>query len=417
MLCRNGIAVKITAHLAGSWFGVKPVWMSITQPDRLLIPALSACNFIIGIGAFVIIGMLEPLGADLGRSPAQAGQLMTVYAVAYAVLSPVLVAVTGTVGRRRVMAAAFGLFALAAAFSALAPNFAVLSVARIIAAAGAGIFTPLAAAVAAGLYPEAQRARVLAAVFFGLTLSQVAGVPAGSWVGYTFGWRWALWLVFALALPCIWLIWTRVPAGLRFQPVSLRDLRDVIGEGRLMLAIGFTGTFIGAQYVLFTYIAPLLSETMEFGRDGITLVLVVSGIGAVPGNIMGGFLSDRFGWRATLTFLCLAQICLMPMFSLLPLSIPQLLVLVFFWAMCSWSFMAAQQGRLIGLAGHRAPVVLALNAAAIYVGAAIGSGLGGMMIAGYGLTSLGITAGIGAAFALVHLTLSAWLTPLRHSTT
>jgi len=387
--------------------------MDTTPPDRLLIPTLSACNFIIGIGAFVIIGMLEPLGADLGRSPAQAGQLMTVYAVAYAILSPLLVAMTGTVGRRRVMAAAFGMFAFAAALSALAPNFTVLSVARVLAAAGAGIFTPLAAAVGAGLYPVAQRARVLAAVFFGLTISQVVGVPAGSWVGYTFGWRWALWLVFALALPCMWLIWTRVPVGLRFQPVSLRDLRDVMREGRLMLAIGFTGTFIGSQYILFTYITPLLAETMAFGRDGITLILVISGLGAVPGNIMGGFLSDRFGWRVTLTGLCLAQMCLMPMFSLLPLSLGQLFVLVFLWAMCSWSFMAAQQGRLIGLAGHRAPVVLALNAAAIYLGAAIGSAIGGGMIAGYGLKSLGIAAGIGAAVALVHLTLSVRLPPLR----
>lgn len=385
--------------------------MDPNAPDRFLIPTLSVCNFVIGLGAFVIIGLLEPLGSDLDRSAAQAGQLMTVYAVAYALLSPVLVALTGSVGRRRVMAAGFALFALAAAVSALAPNFAVLSIARIIAAAGAGIFTPLAAAVAAALYPPEQRARVLAAVFFGLTLSQVAGVPAGSWIAYTFGWRWALGLVFALALPCVWLIWTRVPAGLKFQPVTMRDLRNVIGEGRLMLAIGFTATFIGSQYVLFTYIAPLLSSTMGFGRNGIALVLMISGVGAVFGNIMGGYLSDRLGWRITLSALCVTQMCVMPMFSLLPVSAPALFVLVFLWALGSWSFMAAQQTRLIGLAGHRAPVVLALNAAAIYVGAAIGSAFGGAMIAGYGLISLGLAAGAAAIVALLHLTLSARLSP------
>lgn len=380
-----------------------------------MIPALSACNFVIGIGAFAIIGFLEPLGADLGRTPAQAGQLMTIYAVAYAVLSPLLVAISGNVGRRRIMAAGFALYALAALMCALAPNFAVLGGARVLAAAGAGIFTPLAAAVAAGLYPEAQRAKVLAAVFFGLTISQVIGVPAGSWIAYTFGWRWALWLVFALAVPCIWLIWTRVPAGLKFQPVSMRDLRNLMGEGRVMLAIGFTASFIGAQYVLFTYIAPLLAQTMGFERNGITLVLMVSGLGAVAGNIMGGYLSDRFGWRITLTALCLVQMCVMPMFSLLPLSVPQLFVLIFLWAMGSWSFMAAQQVRLIKLAGHRAPVVLALNAAAIYVGAAIGSAVGGVMITVYGLSALGVTAGVGAAFALAHLTLSARLRPLSEA--
>jgi DHA1 family inner membrane transport protein len=385
--------------------------MNTTPPDRLLIPALSACNFVIGVGAFVVIGMLEPLGEDLGRSPSQVGQLMTIYAVAYALLSPLLVALTGSVGRRRVMTAGFALFALAAAISAVAPNFAVLSGARVIAAAGAGIFTPLAAAVAAGLYPEEQRARVLAAVFFGLTLSQVMGVPAGSWIAYTFGWRWALWLVLALAVPCTWLIWTRVPAGLRFHPVSMRDLSDVVSEGRLMIAIGFTATFIGSQYILFTYITPLLGETMGFSRNGITMVLMVSGFGAVAGNIMGGYLSDRLGWRKTLTGLCLTQMCLMATFSLLPFNAIQLFIAVFLWAMCSWSFMAAQQTRLINLTGRRAAVVLALNAAAVYIGAAIGSAIGGAMISGYGLLSLGLTASLGAAIALVHLTLSARLNP------
>ncbi len=380
-----------------------------------MIPALSACNFVIGIGAFGIIGLVEPLGADMRLTPAQTGQLLTVYAVSYAFLSPLLIASTGKVGRRRIMALGFVIFALAALISALSPSMTGLNIARVMAAAGAGIFTPLSAAVAAGLTPENNRAKVLAAVFFGLTMSQVVGVPASSWIAYTFGWRWAFWLVFALAVPCIWLIWTRVPAGLRFQPVTLGDLRDVIGEGRLMLAIGFTGSFIGAQYVLFTYIAPLLSSTMGFGGDGIALTLMMAGFGAVAGNILGGYLSDRFGWRITLTGLCVFQMLMMPMFSLLPVSVPVLIGMVFLWAMGGWSFMAAQQVRLFALAGHRAPVVLALNAAAIYVGAAIGAALGGVMITSFGLLSLGLTAGIGAALALAHLTLSARLSPLSEA--
>lgn len=411
-ICRNGTVRADGQTLAALSIGAKADSMNTTPPDRLLIPALSACNFVIGVGAFGIIGLVEPLGADMSLSTVQTGQLLTVYAIAYAVLSPLLVAYSGQVGRRRIMTAGFALFAVAALVSALAPNITTLNAARIVAAAGAGIFTPLSAAVAANLTPENQRAKVLAAVFFGFTMSQVAGVPASSWIAYTFGWRWAFGMVFALTLPCIWLIWTRVPVGLRFQPVGMRDLRDVIGDGRLMLAIGFTATFIGSQYVLFTYIAPLLSATMGFGRDGIALVLMISGFGAVAGNIMGGYLSDRLGWRITLTGLCIAQMCLMPAFSLLPVGQAMLFGLVFLWAMGSWSFMAAQQTRLINLAGHRAPVVLALNAAAIYVGAAIGSGVGAAMILGYGILSLGIGAGIGAAIALAHLTLSARFTPL-----
>jgi len=387
--------------------------MQPQNPTPFLIPLLSLGNFVIGVAGFAIIGILEPLGDEMGRTAASTGALLTVYALAYAVLSPLLVALTGAVGRRRVLTASVVLVGIAALISTVAPSFAVLNLGRVIAAAGAGIFTPIAAAVAAGLYPEAQRAKVLAGVFFGLTLSQVIGVPAGSWIAYTFGWRWAFWIVVVLTLPLAVLIWRLVPAGLRFQPVSLRDLRQVLAQGRMMLAVMFTASFIGSMYVLYTYVAPLLSETMGYGRDGIALILLTFGIGAVGGNIMGGILSDRFGWKATLTGLCLSQMILMPLYSLLPMGTGALMLLSFAWSLFGWAFMAGQQMRLIGLAGPQAPVVLALNAAAIYIGAAVGSALGGLVIAGLGYLALGLFGGLAATFALLHLTLSTRLEPVR----
>ncbi|MEL7099613.1 MAG: MFS transporter [Pseudomonadota bacterium] len=383
----------------------------MSAPPRLLIPALSASNFLIGVGAFVIVGLVEPMGDDLGITIAQAGQLLTWYAVGYALLSPLLVALTGRIGRRKVMAAGLALFGVAALISALAPGLGGLQAARVLAAAGAGLFTPVAAATAAGLYPEAQRARVLAAVFFGLTLAQVVGVPAGSWIAYTFGWRWAFWITVALALPCLALVWTQVPRGLSFQPVSLSDLGASMSDARMMLAVLFTGSFLGSIYVLYTYIAPLLSQTMGFGRDGITLVLVLFGCGAVVGNILGGWMADRFGWFRTLTLLAGLQAALMPLFSLLPYPVPVLYALAIAWAVFGWSFMAGQQMRLISLAGPRAPVVLALNAAAIYVGAALGSGLGAWVLDSYGVIWTGLAAGLCAFGALIHLQLSAALPP------
>ncbi|MEM6341850.1 MAG: MFS transporter [Pseudomonadota bacterium] len=383
----------------------------MTARPRLLIPVLSTSNFLIGVGAFVIVGVLEPLGADMNVSTTEAGLLMTVYALAYAVLSPILVSLTGTIGRRRVMAFGLLLFLAAALISALAPNLLTLNIARIFAAAGAGLFTPVAAAVAAALYPVEQRGRVLAAVFFGLTLAQVVGVPAGSWIAYTFGWRYAFWIVVLLALPCLYLIWTQVPAGLSFQPVSLSDLGTVLAEARMMLAVLFTGTFLGSIYVLYTFIAPLLSETMGYGRNGVTLVLMIFGLGAVAGNLLGGLMSDRLGWRITLTVLCCLQMAIMPVFSLLPLPDPMVLLLSLSWAVAGWSFMAGQQARLIGYAGPRAPVVLALNAAAIYVGAALGSALGAFVIDAFGIKSIGLAAGLCAGLALIHITISAARAP------
>ncbi|MDP5334268.1 MAG: MFS transporter, partial [Paracoccaceae bacterium] len=289
-----------------------------------------------------------------------------------------------------------------------------LHASRILAAAGAGIFTPVAAAVAAGLGAPGNRAKALAAVFFGMTMSQVLGLPLGSFVAYTFGWRAAFAVVLIVLLPCLWLIWTIVPRGLSFQPVTLHDLTRMMRNARLMLAAGFTASFLTAGYVVNTFLAPLLSQSLGWGRDGITLALLVCGIGAVLGNMMGGALSDRIGPARTLTLLCLAQLVVLPGFSLLPLAggqatpVSGLLAmgLLLLWSVFGWSFMAAQQARLIGLAPDAAPVMLALNAAGVYVGAALGSAIGSLVLAGFGLAPLGLVAGALVLVALAHLRLS-----------
>lgn len=384
------------------------------RSNRLLIAVLSMSNFVIGMGAFMIIGLLEPLAADLGLPTARAGAVLTTYAVAYAILSPVLVSVTGGIGRRRVLAAGLALFGLACLLPVLVPTETALHASRILAAAGAGIFTPVAAAVAAGLSATGNRAKALAAVFFGMTMSQVLGLPLGSFIAYTFGWRAAFAVVLLVLLPCLWLVWTIVPRGLSFQPVTLHDLGRMMRNGRLMLAAGFTASFLTAGYVVNTFLAPLLSQNLGWGRDGITLALLVCGIGAVLGNMMGGALSDRIGPARTLTFLCLAQLVVLPGFSALPLAGGQAtllsgalaMALLLLWSVFGWSFMAAQQARLIGLAPAAAPVILALNAAGVYVGAALGSAIGGMVLSGFGLAPLGLVAGALMILALAHLRLS-----------
>ena len=377
----------------------------MSAPPRL-IPVLSAANFVIGMGAFVLIGMLSPVGADFGISAGRTGWLMTTYALSYAVLSPVLVSVTGAIGRRRVLTIALGLFAVANLLSAFAPTEMMLHLTRIFAAAGAGMFTPVSASVAAGLSAPENRGRALAAVIFGLTLAQVLGVPAGSYIAYTFGWRVAFVVVTLLALPILPMIWRTVPAGLAFQPVTLSELGRTLRDGRTMLAIGFTATYLAAGYTIYTYLAPLLELTMGYGRNGITVILLIFGAGAVIGNLCGGWLADRLGSFRTLLLLSVAQLLTAPFFSVLPFSASALIVLIVLWSLVIWSMMAGQQLRIIALRPVAAPIVLALNAAAIYIGAAIGSAFGSGVLALAGLQALGFGGAAVAALAVGHILLS-----------
>ncbi|MEL6689858.1 MAG: MFS transporter [Pseudomonadota bacterium] len=364
---------------------------------------LATANFVVGMGAFIVIGIIEPVADGLQVAPGTAGTLLTVYALAYAPLSPMLVALTGKIGRRRVLAAGLCIFALASLIGSLAPSFGILAGSRILAAAGAGIVTPVTAAIVAALAPPERRAKSLAAVFLGITLAQALGIPAGSWVAYTFGWRAALVCVVALAVPVVLLVWFRIPKGLAFQPSSPADLVRVLRDGRMMLAICFTATFLAAIFVLYTYVAPLLSQTMGFGRDEITLILLTFGIGAVLGNILGGALADRIGSGRTLFILTIIQLGALPFYSVLPLPVTLVFVWTLIWSTLGWSFGAAQQLRLVELCGAQAPVALALNASAIYVGSAVGSGIGAITIAWAGYSALGVAAPLVMLVALANL--------------
>ncbi|UMA64855.1 MFS transporter [Roseivivax marinus] len=367
---------------------------------------LSACNFVIGMGAFVVIGLLDPVAQGFDVPRGQAGWLMTVYAIAYAILSPLLVSATGRIGRRRVLALGLVVFGAGMLVCALAPTLWTLMAGRGLAAAGAGMFTPVSAAVAAALSRPEVRGRALAAVVFGLTLAQVAGVPAGGFIAYTFGWRVAFWLILALAVVGVALVWTRVPKGLRFAPVRLADLGIVLRDGLAMGAVLFTSSFLASVFILYTYLTPLLADSMGWERNGITLMLVIYGVGAVLGNLMGGWMADRLGAIRTLVTLTACQIVVMPVFSFLPYPEAAVMVLAFVWALVGWSFMAAQQVRLLAIAPEEASVVLALNAAAIYIGAAIGSAVGGAVLGAFGPSGLGIAGGLAAIWVMTHILLS-----------
>jgi predicted MFS family arabinose efflux permease len=373
---------------------------------RALVALLSAGNFVIGVGAFVVIGILPPLREGLALTVEQSGLVMTAYALAYMVGSPVGVAITGPLARRTVLCAGMALFGAAAALSALAPDLWTLLAARVLAAFGAGLVTPVSAGVAIAVSPPERRGQALSAVFFGLTLAQVLGIPAGGYIGFAFGWQIAFWAVAALAAACLAGFLLLVPQAVPFQVNTLATLGRALADVRGLIAILFTATFLGAIYILYTFMTLLLTERQGFGGAGVALYLAVYGVGAVIGNLLGGRAADRIGAARTLTGLVILQALLMPAFALLPMSDLALCGLGFVWALFGWSFMVPQQTRLVALFPDRQNVVIALNASAIYLGAVMGSSLGAILIGAAGIGWLGLWAGLAMLPVLGHLLLS-----------
>ncbi|HEV6965919.1 MAG TPA: MFS transporter [Roseateles sp.] len=362
--------------------------MDASTPRQLWLLALA--NFVIGMGAFVVVGVLSPLAQAFGVTRPEAGALMSVYAGTYAVASPLLVAATGRLDRRLLLVLGLGLFGLGALAAALAPSFGWLLAARALMALGGGLVTPVAASVGVVLAGPGRQGQALAIVFGGLTLAQVLGVPAGAWLGYAFGWASALAVVAALSLLGLLAVAAALPRGIRVPVASLASLAGVLRSGRRMGAVAFTALFIGALYVCYTFLAPLLETLYGLSRDGVTGMLALFGLGAVAGNAMGGRLTDRIGPRRTLVLLCLAQAVLMPALTLPTWPLAVVGALIFVWSVFAWSFMVPQQARLAALDPVHLPVLFALNASAIYVGATLGSALGGAVLKGPGLHALGL---------------------------
>ncbi|MFN8828790.1 MAG: MFS transporter [Labrys sp. (in: a-proteobacteria)] len=364
---------------------------------------LSAGNFVVGLAAFVVIGLVSPIASAYGATVEQAGRVMTWYAMAYAVGAPFATALTGSLPRRLVLTSGLVLLGFGAVLGALAPTLLALELSRVVVAIGAGLFTPGAAAVAIATVAPERRARALSVVFAGLTLAQVFGVPLGSWAGYTFGFATTFWGIAVLSIMAAVLVFVSVPRDLAFQPASLGQLGRTIATPRLLLPVLFTTTIMAAVYVVYTFLGPLIEGRYGFGRDGVTAYLTLFGIAAVFGNFIGGFCADRFGPSRTLIGICLLQILFLPTVALAPVGPAAMGVLVTAWSLCGWSFMTPQQSRLVAIGSDRTPLMLSLNASAIYLGVAIGSAIGGMSLTAGGWTAVAVVACLVAGLALVHL--------------
>jgi predicted MFS family arabinose efflux permease len=361
---------------------------------------LSLANFAVGMGAFVVIGILSPVAADLGVGKAQAGSLMTVYAVVYALSSPLLVAITGRTDRTWALVGGMATFSAGALAAALSSDLQAVLLARCVMALGAGVVTPVAASVGVALAGAEGRGRALAVIFGGLTLAQALGVPMGAWLGYAYGWRTAFGVVVLLGTVSAVAFALRLPRGIQVPVATLASLAGALTSVRQSVAVSFTALFIGALYVFYTFLAPFLESRYQLDREGVTVMLAIFGAGAVVGSSVGGMLTDRIGPRRTLVLLCMSQLVLLPSLTFLPLPLTAFAVLLGLWSVCSWSFMVPQQARLALLAPDRIPVLFALNAAAIYVGGSVGSALGGATLQAAGFTLLGP---VGAGLALLAL--------------
>jgi MFS transporter, DHA1 family, inner membrane transport protein len=353
----------------------------LASPDRrsskgtwaLLALALSA--FAIGTTEFMTNGLLLTLADEFHVSIATAGLLATGYAAGIVVGGPVLAALTLRLPRKRSLVLLLLIFLVGNLICMLAPNFAVMLAGRFVSAFTHGAFLGIASVVASSIVAPHRRAGAIALVFTGVTLSNVLGMPLGTFVGQNFGWREAFAVVIVLGLVGLAGILALVPNQHTHATTTLRDQLRPFRSGRLWIALATTAVGFGGLFSSFTYITPMLTEVTDFPESALTWLLMVYGIGLVAGNWIAGRVSDRYPTGTILAFLILLITALTAqgLFATMPMVTVGLLFVV---GLAGFGLIPPLQNRVLAIAGPDASLVSVANIAAFNTGATLGSLLG-----------------------------------------
>ncbi|NEI72755.1 MFS transporter [Rhizobium lusitanum] len=372
--------------------------------------ALTIAAYAIGTTEFVIVGLLPTVANDLHINLPLAGLIVSVYALGVTFGAPILTALTGRIERKPLLLGLMALFIVGNSMAALSPGYAPLLVARVLSAFAHGVFFSVGSTIAADLVPENRRASAIAMMFMGLTVAIVTGVPLGTFIGQTFGWRATFAAVAGLGIIAFAGIALLLPSNLKkAPPASIGEQIRVLASGRLLIVFAMTALGYGGTFVAFTFLASILQEVTGFAASAVSLILVLYGIAIAIGNIVGGRLANGNPVRA-LTWLFAAQALVLVLFSFTAVSpwltLPTLAALGFL----SFANVPGLQLYVVQLARQVRPaavdVASALNIAAFNLGIAAGAWIGGLVVESS--LGLGATPWVGAILVVAALVLTLW---------
>ncbi|MEW2296280.1 MFS transporter [Streptomyces sp. NPDC006743] len=371
------------------------------MPLALLALAIGA--FGIGTTEFVIMGLLPQVAGDFGISIPTAGLLVTGYAVGVMLGAPLMTVLGTKISRKRMLMLLMGLFIAGNLLSALAPTFPVMLIGRVVASLAHGAFFGIGSVVAADLVAPDKRAGAIAMMFTGLTFANVVGVPLGTLIGQSAGWRVTFAAVAALGVVGLAGIARLVPEMPRAEGVRLRHELAAFKNTQVLLAMAMTVLGFGGVFAAITYIAPMMTRVTGFADGSVTWLLVLFGLGMVAGNLVGG----RFADRALMPLLYVSLSALALVLALFTLTahdkVASAVTIVLIGAF-GFATVPPLQKRVLDQA-HGAPTLAsAVNIGAFNLGNALSAWIGGLVIdAGFGYTAPN---GVGAVLAVGALVLA-----------
>lgn len=358
--------------------------MNRTMYQALIALAISA--FAIGTTEFVIVGLLPTVASDLDISLTKAGSLISGYALALAIGTPLLAAVFSRMDKKKLLLGLMMVFTIGNAAALFVTSYEAVLFSRIITAIAHGLFFAIATVVATSIVPPGKQGSAVSIMFTGLTVATVLGVPIGTFIGQHIGWRATFGVVALLGIIGLFAIARFVPQSTEQeeQRTTIRDIFALLKQSQILLGLAMTIFGFGATFVLFTYLSPILTTISGHADQSITWLLLVYGVFVALGNMVGGKLADCQPVRS-LRLIFLAQAIILLLQLLLLPSQAGSFIAIALLGLVAFMMSAGVQTHIVALADRYVPaaksMASALNIAGFNVGIALGSTLGSMVIA------------------------------------
>lgn len=345
--------------------------------------ALAIGAFAIGTTEFTPMGLLPVIADGVQVGIPTAGMLVSAYAIGVMVGAPVMTLLFSRFGKRGALMALMVLFTIGNLLSAFAPTYTTLLLSRLITSLNHGAFFGIGAVVAASVVPKDKQASAIAMMFMGLTIANVGGVPAATWIGQQLGWRAAFGGTAMLGLITIAALWVALSKGEPGQRPDVRRELKVLSRPEVLLAMGTTVLGAGAMFTLYTYIAPVLADITHAGPSFVAFALVLIGVGFTLGNSIGGKLADWSLDGATKLILGALTVIMVVMPFMMTTKIGAAISLVV-WGAAAFGIVPPVQMRVMQAAAQAPGLASSVNVGAFNLGNAVGAALGGVVI-GQGL--------------------------------
>lgn len=352
----------------------------VALKKNLIIYVLALAVFLIGTVEYIITGVIEMTAVDFGVSISEAGLLVTVFALAAAIVAPILIALTINVDRKKLLLVTLSVFIASNGLMFISPSYETALLIRIIQGVSGGIATVVAMAVATRLVEKEKRGRTIGIILMGLSSSLVLGVPIGTFFSEIFGWRVLFVLIGFLTILPLLFIYKKVPVIKEEEAVTLRMQLSILKDSKILTALAITLFYIGGYATLFTYITPFLQATSTLSITEISGILFLAGICSFIGSRVGGQLADAKGSRFTICLGLLLQGLTLIVFAIAGVNLIVLIFVLMIFMLATWSISPAQQLFLVTLVPRNPDIALSVNTSFIQFGFALGSGLGGLVI-------------------------------------